>query len=80
MDFPKNNYDVTAINISDAEIKKHKEFFQKSNLNNVLTAKFEKRNAEILDFNEDINTLLEQAQKCGEILKKISQNKVVDDD
>ena len=54
MDFPKNNYDVTAINISDAEIKKHKEFFQKSNLNNVLTAKFEKRNAEILDFNEDI--------------------------
>ena len=33
------------------------------------------------DFNEDINTLLEQAKKCGEILKKISLNKkVVNDD
>ena len=27
-----------------------------------------------------INTLLEQARKCGEILKKISQNKIVEDD
>ena len=32
------------------------------------------------DFNEDINTLLDQAKKCGEILKKISLNKVVNDD
>ena len=31
-------------------------------------------------FNEDIDTLLNQAKKCGEILKKISQNKIVDDE
>ena len=30
-------------------------------------------------FNEDIETLLVQAKKCGDILKKISQNKIVDD-
>ena len=29
---------------------------------------------------KDVNTLLEQAKKCGDILKKISQNKIVDDD
>ena len=32
------------------------------------------------DFNKDIDILLEQAKKCGNILKKISQNKIVDDD
>ena len=32
------------------------------------------------EFAEDIDTLLVQAKKCGEILKKISQNKIVDDD
>ena len=32
------------------------------------------------EFAEDIDTLLIQAKKCGEILKKISQNKIVDDD
>ncbi len=32
------------------------------------------------EFIKDIDTLLEQAKKCGEILKKISQNKIVDDD
>ncbi len=32
------------------------------------------------EFIKDINILLEQAKKCGEILKKISQNKIVDDD
>jgi len=31
-------------------------------------------------FNEDIDTLLEQAKKCGVILKKISQNKIIDDE
>ncbi len=38
---------------------------------------------EILDNNEfkdDVNTILEQAKKCGDILKKISQNKIVDDE
>ena len=32
------------------------------------------------EFEEDINIILDQARKCGEILKKISQNKVVDDE
>ncbi len=32
------------------------------------------------DFKKDIDILLEQAKKCGNILKKISQNKIVDDD
>ena len=32
------------------------------------------------EFIQDIDTLLEQAKKCGDILKKISQNKIVDDD
>jgi len=30
-------------------------------------------------FTKDIDILLDQAKKCGEILKKISQNKIVDD-
>tara|TARA_Y100001970_G_scaffold17718_1_gene19932 strand:- start:16345 stop:17628 length:1284 start_codon:yes stop_codon:yes gene_type:complete len=32
------------------------------------------------EFSKDIDTLLQQSKKCGEILKKISQNKIVDDD
>ena len=32
------------------------------------------------EFNQDIDTLLQQAKKCGDILKKISQNKIVDDE
>ena len=32
------------------------------------------------DLSKDLDTLLSQARKCGEILKKISQNKVVDDE
>ena len=32
------------------------------------------------EFREDVDTILEQAKKCGEILKKISQNKIVDDE
>ena len=31
-------------------------------------------------YNEDIDTLLDQAKKCGEILKKISQQKIVTDE
>ena len=46
----------------------------------VIAKELKKEGIKGKDFNEDINTLLEQAQKCGEILKKISQNKVVDDD
>ena len=32
------------------------------------------------EFIQDIDILLAQAKKCGDILKKISQNKIVDDD
>ncbi len=32
------------------------------------------------EFKEDVNTILEQAKKCGDILKKISQNQIVDDE
>ena len=46
----------------------------------VIAKELKKEGIKGKDFNEDINTLLEQAQKCGEILKKISLNKVVNDD
>lgn len=32
------------------------------------------------EFNKDLDTLVEQAKKCGEILKRISQNKIIDDE
>ena len=32
------------------------------------------------EFKDDVDTILEQAKKCGEILKNISQNKIVDDE
>ena len=32
------------------------------------------------EFEEDVDTILEQAKKCGDILKKISQNQIVDDE
>ncbi len=32
------------------------------------------------EFKEDVDTILEQAKKCGEILKKISQNQIIDDE
>ncbi len=32
------------------------------------------------EFKDDIETILEQAKKCGNILKKISQNQIVDDE
>ena len=38
---------------------------------------------EIVDnkqFKDDVDTILEQAKKCGDILKKISQNQIVDDE
>ena len=46
----------------------------------VIAKELKKEGIKDKDFNDDINTLLEQAKKCGEILKRISQNKVVDDD
>ena len=32
------------------------------------------------EFKDDVDTILEQAKKCGDILKKISQNQIVDDE
>ena len=32
------------------------------------------------EFRDDVDTILEQAKKCGQILKNISQNKIVDDE
>ena len=32
------------------------------------------------EFNKDLDTLIEQAKKCGEILKRISQNQIVNDE
>jgi len=32
------------------------------------------------EFEDDVDTILEQAKKCGDILKKISQNQIVDDE
>ena len=46
----------------------------------VIAKEMKKENTKDKDFNKDIDTLLEQAKKCGEILKNISQNKIVDDD
>ena len=46
----------------------------------VIAKELKKEGIKDKDFNEDINILLEQAKKCGDILKRISQNKVVDDD
>tara|TARA_B100000579_G_scaffold361657_1_gene319441 strand:- start:2839 stop:4125 length:1287 start_codon:yes stop_codon:yes gene_type:complete len=46
----------------------------------VIARELKKENNQNKQFNEDIDTLLNQAKKCGEILKKISQKKIVDDD
>ena len=46
----------------------------------VIARELKKEKNQNKQFNEDIDTLLNQAKKCGEILKKISQNKIVDDD
>ena len=32
------------------------------------------------EFKDDVDTILEQAKKCGDILKKISQNQIIDDE
>ncbi len=46
----------------------------------VIARELKKEKNQNKQFNEDIDTLLNQAKKCGEILKKISQKKIVDDD
>ena len=46
----------------------------------VIAKEMKKETPKNADLNKDIDTLLEQAKKCGEILKNISQNKIVDDD
>ena len=45
----------------------------------VIAKELKKENVKSKEFNDDIDTLLEQARKCGTILKKISQNKIVED-
>ncbi len=46
----------------------------------VIAKELKKENVKSKEFNDDIDTILEQARKCGTILKKISQNKIVEDD
>ena len=46
----------------------------------VIAKELKKENVKSKEFNDDIDTLLEQARKCGTILKKISPNKIVEDD
>ena len=46
----------------------------------VIAKELKKENVKSKEFNDDIDTLLDQARKCGAILKKISQNKIVEDD
>ena len=45
----------------------------------VIAKELKKEISKNSEFNKDIDILLEQAKKCGEILKRISQNKIVDD-
>ena len=45
----------------------------------VIAKELKKEISQNSEFNKDIDILLEQAKKCGEILKRISQNKIVDD-
>ena len=45
----------------------------------VIAKELKKEISQNSEFNKDIDILLEQDKKCGEILKSISQNKIVDD-
>ena len=47
---------------------------------NVIAKELKKDLGKKKEFTEDIETILDQAKKCGEILKRISQNKIVDDE
>ena len=74
--YPENQYNVTAINISELEIEKHKSLFENLCLENVKVAKFEKRNAEKLDFNENIKFDIVIG---GAILHHINYEKTLND-
>ena len=46
----------------------------------VIAKELKKEIANNKEFKDDVEIILEQAKKCGEILKKISQNQIVDDE
>ena len=46
----------------------------------VIAKELKKEMIDNKEFKDDVDTILEQAKKCGEILKKISQNQIVDDE
>ena len=46
----------------------------------VIAKELKKELSKNTKFNEDIDTLLEQVKRCGDILKKLSQRKIVDDE
>ena len=46
----------------------------------VIAKELKKEIVDNKEFKDDVDTILEQAKKCGEILKKISQNQIVDDE
>ena len=46
----------------------------------VIAKELKKEIVDNKEFKEDVDTILEQAKKCGDILKKISQNQIVDDE
>ena len=46
----------------------------------VIAKELKKEIVDNKEFKDDVDTILEQAKKCGEILKKISQNQIIDDE
>ena len=46
----------------------------------VIAKELKKEIANNKEFKDDVEIILEQAKKCGDILKKISQNQIVDDE
>ena len=46
----------------------------------VIAKELKKEIVDNKEFKDDVDTILEQAKKCGDILKKISQNQIVDDE
>ncbi len=46
----------------------------------VIAKELKKEMIDNKEFKDDVDTILEQAKKCGEILKKISQNQIIDDE
>ncbi len=46
----------------------------------VIAKELKKEMVDNNEFKDDVDTILEQAKKCGDILKKISQNQIVDDE